>query len=99
MVHGKIPQLSLWKGVYLGNGAEATSINLQEAYGGNFPKDPEIGGEKLSILAFQHTVQERCENSTSRCTKLSYTVINGRGWNSATNHSSESGYSEHSIQF
>ena len=49
MGHGKIPLLSLWKGVYLGNGSEATSINLQEAYGGNFPKDPEIGGEKLPI--------------------------------------------------
>ena len=58
MGHGKIPLLSLWKGDYLGNGSEATSIYLQEAYGGNFPKDPEIGGEKLPISAFQNTVQK-----------------------------------------
>ena len=31
MGHGKIPLLSLWKGVYLGNRSEATSINLQES--------------------------------------------------------------------
>ena len=68
MGHGKIPLLSLWKGVYLGNGSEATSINIQEAYGGNFPKDTEIGGEKLPISAFQATVQERSGNSTGRYT-------------------------------
>ena len=43
MGHGKIPLFSLWKGVYLGNRSQATSVNLQETYGGNFPKDPEIG--------------------------------------------------------
>ena len=68
MGHGKVPLLSPWKGVYLGNRSEATSINLQEAHGGNLAKDPEIGGEKLPISAFQCTVQERSRNSTSRCT-------------------------------
>ena len=52
----------------LENRSKATSINLQEAYGGNFPKDPEIGCEKLSIPAIPCTVQERSGNSTGRCT-------------------------------
>ena len=69
--------------------SKATSINLQEAHGGNFPKDPEIDSEKLPISAFQCTIQESSGNSTSWCTKSCYTVTNGRGWNSATNHSSE----------
>ena len=59
MGHGKVPLLSLWKGVHLGNRSKATSIHLQEAYGGNFPKDPEIGSKKLSIPALPCTVQER----------------------------------------
>ena len=68
MEHRKVPLLSLWNGVYLGNRSKVTSINLQEGYGGNFPKDPEIGGEKLSISAFQCTVQEMSGNTISRCT-------------------------------
>ena len=52
MGHGKIPLLSLWKGVYLGNRSKATSINLQEAYGGNFPKDPEIGVRSFPYQPF-----------------------------------------------
>ena len=65
MGHGKVPLFSLWKGIHLGNGSKATSVHLQEAHGGNFPKDPEIDSEKLSISAFQCTVQERSGNSTS----------------------------------
>ena len=72
MGHVKVSLFSLWKGIYLGNGSEATSINLQETYGGNFPKDPEISFEKLAISTFQCTVQERSRNSTSRCTESSY---------------------------
>ena len=52
MGHGKVPLLFLWQGDYLRNGSKASSINLQEAYGGNFPKDPEIGHKKLPISAF-----------------------------------------------
>ena len=36
--HGKIPLLPIWKGIYLGNRSEATSVHLQEAHGGNFPR-------------------------------------------------------------
>ena len=54
------------KRMQLRQGVEATSINLQETYGGNFPKDPEVSSEKLPISTFQHAVQERSGNSTSR---------------------------------
>ena len=63
--HGKIPLLPIWKGIYLGNGSEATSVHLQEAHGGNFPKDPEVSSQKLSIPTLQCAIQERCGNSTS----------------------------------
>ena len=65
MGHGKVPLFSLWKGIYLGNGSNTTSIHLQEAHGGNFPKDLDIDREKLPISAFQCTLQERSGNSTS----------------------------------
>ena len=45
--------------VYLGNRSEATSINLQEAYGKNSPKDPEIVGENFPYQSFN--VQYRKE--------------------------------------
>ena len=38
MGHGKVPLLSLWKVIYLGDRPKATSIDLQETYGGNFPR-------------------------------------------------------------
>ena len=41
MGHGKVPLLSIWKGIHTGNRPEAFSFQIQEAYGGNFPKDPE----------------------------------------------------------
>ena len=65
MGHGNVPLLSIWKGIHLGNGSKATSIDLQETYGGNFPKDPKVSSEKLPISTFQHTVQERSGNSFS----------------------------------
>ena len=99
MGHGKVTLFSLWKGIHLGNGSKATGVHLQEAHGGNFPKDPEIDIEKLPISAFQFCVQERSGNSTRQYTKSCYTVTNGRGWNSATNYSRELGDSKHSIQF
>ena len=49
MGHGKVPLLPIWKGIYLGNGSKATSIDLHETYGGNFPKDAEVSSEKLPI--------------------------------------------------
>ena len=52
MGHGKVPLFSLWKGIHLGNGSKATSVHLQEAHGGNFPKDPEIDSEKLPYQLF-----------------------------------------------
>ena len=42
MENGKVPQFSLWKGIHLRNRSKATSIYIQEAHGGNFPKDLEI---------------------------------------------------------
>ena len=45
----KIPLLSVWKGVHIGNRSKTSGLNLQEAYGGNFPKNPKIDCEKLSI--------------------------------------------------
>ena len=69
MGHGKVPLLSLWKGIYFGDRPEATCIDLQETYGGNFSKDPEVSSEKLPISTFQHQVQERSGNSTSRCSQ------------------------------
>ena len=53
MGNGKVPLLSVWKRSYFGERPEATSINLQETYGGNFSKDPEVSSENLPILAFQ----------------------------------------------
>ena len=40
--HGKIPLLSVWEGIHTRNRPEASSFHLQEAHGGNFPKDPKI---------------------------------------------------------
>ena len=65
MGHRKVPLFSLWKGIHLGNGSKAISIHLQEAYGGNFPKDPKISSEKLPISTFQCIVQERSGHCTS----------------------------------
>ena len=62
-------------------------------------KDPEVSSQQLSIPNLQCAIRERCGNSTSWCTKLCYTITHGRGWNSAANHSSKCGDSEHSIQF
>ena len=42
MGHGKVPLLSIWKGVHTGNKPETFSFHIQEAHGENFPKDPEI---------------------------------------------------------
>ena len=61
MGHGNVPLLSLWKGIYFGDRPNATSINLQETYGGNFSKNPEVSSEKLPISTFQCEVQERSE--------------------------------------
>ena len=52
MGHAKVPLLSLWQGVYFGDRAEATSINIQETHGGHFSKDPEVSSEKLPISTF-----------------------------------------------
>ena len=71
--HGKIPLLPIWKGIYLGNRSEATSVHLQKAHGGNFPKDPGVSSQKLSIQTLQHVLQERHGNSISQCTKSCYT--------------------------
>ena len=38
----KIPLLSVWEGIHTRNRPEAFSFHLQEAHGGNFPKDPKI---------------------------------------------------------
>ena len=65
MEHGKVPLLSKWKGIHLGNRSKATSFHLQEAHGENFPKDPEVSSEKLSISTFQCSLQERSGNSTN----------------------------------
>ena len=40
--HGEIPLLSVWKGIHIGNRSKASGFNIQEAYGGNFPKNPKI---------------------------------------------------------
>ena len=69
MGHGKVPLLPIWKGIYFGHRPKATSIDLQETYGGDFPKDPELSSEKLPISTFQSTGQERSGNSTSRCSQ------------------------------
>ena len=69
MGHGKVPLLSLWKGIHFGDRPKATSIDIQETYGGNFSKDPEVSSEKLPISTFQCQVQERSGNSTSRCSQ------------------------------
>ena len=50
---------SLWKGIYIGDRPKASSINLQETYGGTFPSDPEVSSEKLPLSTFQCAVQER----------------------------------------
>ena len=52
MGHGKVPLLPIWKGIYLGDRPKATSIDLQETYGGDFPKDPEVSSEKASHINF-----------------------------------------------
>ena len=48
---------------------KATSINLQETYGGNLYKNPEVSSKKLPTSTFQCAVQERSRNSTSRCSQ------------------------------
>ena len=49
--HGEISLLSLWEGIHTGDQPKASSFHLQETHGGNFPKDPEIDCQKLSIPA------------------------------------------------
>ena len=50
--NGKVPLVPLWKGIHIGDRSEATSIDLQETYGGNISKDSEVSSEKLSIPTF-----------------------------------------------
>ena len=74
--YGKVPLLSLWKGIYFGDRPKATSIDLQETYGGNFSKDPEVSSEKLPISTFQHVryrkgVEIPLADALSRVTPLS----------------------------
>ena len=52
MGYGKIPLFSLYKGVYLGNGSEATSIDLQEAYGGISPRIQRLVVRSFSYQPF-----------------------------------------------
>ena len=40
--HGKVPLFPVWKGVHIGDRSKAISLNIQEAHGGNFPKDTKI---------------------------------------------------------
>ena len=54
MGNRKVPPLSLWKGIHIGDRSEATSIYLQEAYGGNIPKDSVVSSEKLPISTIQY---------------------------------------------
>ena len=51
--NGKVPLFHLWERIYSGDRPETPCVNLQEAHGGNFSQDPEIGGKKFSITAFQ----------------------------------------------
>ena len=67
--NGKVPLFSLWERIHSGNRPETACVNLQEVHGGNFSQDPEIGGKKFSIPAFECEVQERSENSTGRCSE------------------------------
>ena len=50
--NGKVPLLSLWKRIHIGDKSEATSIDLQETYGGNISKDSEVNSEKFPISTF-----------------------------------------------
>ena len=65
--NGKVPLLPIWKGIYIGDRSEATSINLQETYGGNLSKNSDVSSGKLTIPALPHQVQERCGNFSGRC--------------------------------
>ena len=67
--NGKVPLFPICKGIHIGDRSEATSIHLQEAYGENLSKDSEVSGEKLSIPALPHQVQERNGNSIDRCSQ------------------------------
>ena len=49
MGHEKVPLPSLLKGIYFGDRPKATTIDLQEIYGGNFSKDLEVSSDKLPI--------------------------------------------------
>ena len=49
--HVEIPLLSLWEGIHTGDQSKASSFHLQETHGRDFPKDPEIDCQKLSIPA------------------------------------------------
>ena len=48
---GEIPLLSVWEGIHTRNQSKASSFHLQETHGGDFPKDPEIDCQNLSIPA------------------------------------------------
>ena len=97
--NGKVPLLPIWKGIYIGDRSEATSINLQEAYGGNLSKNSEVSSEKLSIPALPCQVQERCGNSIGRCSQQGHPSTHGRRWNKPAHNCSQPGYSEYSMQF
>ena len=47
-------------------------VSIYKKHGGNFPKDPEANCQELSLPAFQHTVQQRCRNSTGGCIEQSF---------------------------
>ena len=97
--NGKVPLLPVWKEIYLGDRSEATSIDLQEAYGGNLSKNSEVSSEKLSIPALPCQVQERCGNSIGRCSQQGDTSTHGRRWNKPAHNCNEPGYSKYSVQF
>ena len=60
----------------------------KKTHGGDFPKDPDIDCQKLSIPAIWCAVQERHGNSTGRHIEQSYSNSSGRGWNSTSNSGS-----------
>ena len=70
MGHGKVPLLSLWKGLYFGDRPKATTVTIYRKHMVEIsPRMQRLVVRSFPYQPFNLQIQERCGKSTSRCSQ------------------------------